>query len=679
MSAEALGSFSAVPSRSAYHEKAPSARERFAKRRVWHVLAIEDDADDVYLIRSTLSEGRGPLAGGFEVVARDSIAAGIAHLQSTEVDVLLLDLTLPDSLGLAGLALVREARPELPIVVLTGQDDELLALRALREGAQDYILKSQMFTTLLTRSLRHAIERKRTERARVASEDRYRQLLETAGEGVCTFDVEGAIDYANPRMLEMLAVEATEVIASRMEKFVVPMQSTALSDMLQRCREGDRVAREFQFLRSDGSELYAKISCSPLCDPDQKVVGTLAFFTDLSERREAERVLREREEQLRESQKLEAVGRLAGGIAHDFNNMLTVISSYTEMVLATPALDPAIAGDLSEVSAAADRAANLTRQLLAFSRKQLSEYEPVDLAHVVSGIRGLLRPLTGEDVGLRFNLSASLPPILADPGQLEQVLVNLVCNARDAMPYGGAIEIAVSPLTTPNDAVAPGIPAGEYVLLEVVDTGCGMEPEVLAKVFEPFFTTKAVGRGTGLGLATVYGIVHQAGGHIWCESEVGKGSCFRLAFPVHFGVAAVHSTPPVGDGAPRPGTERILLVEDDVAVRLVIERVLIAKGYTVQSAGDGNEALAALAEVDGAVDLVITDLVMPQMSGPELVSAACLAYPHLRIVYMSGYSSQDTWKQALSERHDAFLQKPFSSEELLSTVGVALNEARLSA
>ena len=398
------------------------------------------------------------------------------------------------------------------------------------------------------------------------------------------------------------------------------------------------------------------------------------------ERTRTEGVLRETEAQLRQAQKMEAVGRLAGGVAHDFNNLLTVIRGYSELLLSRLLPTDPMRKDMEEVKKAADRATGLTRQLLAFSRRQFIAAKVLDLNALVSNMDGMLRRLLGEDI---VEFCAELDPqtgaIKADPGQVEQVIMNLVVNARDAMPKGGSLTIETKNLTIGRnprrDAV--GVAPGSYVLLAVRDTGHGMDAETKSHLFEPFFTTKEQGKGTGLGLSTVYGIVKQSGGSITVESAPGKGTIFRIYFPR---VEPEVSEPTVAVDAIEPahGRETILLVEDEPSVRGLVHETLRLHGYTVLEARHGIEALLTGARHVGPIHLLLTDVVMPQMSGPEVAEKLLTVRPGIKVLYMSGYPDHPVFDQGGVSRETSFLAKPFSPNVLARKVREILDDVAVS-
>jgi two-component system, cell cycle sensor histidine kinase and response regulator CckA len=391
----------------------------------------------------------------------------------------------------------------------------------------------------------------------------------------------------------------------------------------------------------------------------------VVVHSDITPRRQAQEALRRTEEQLRQAQKLEAMGRLAGGIAHDFNNLLTVINNYTDFVAAALHEADPLHCELSEIRRAGDRAAALTHQLMAFSRRQVLQARPLDLNRIVTGLEPMLRRLIGEDIRLVLDLAPRLEPVLGDPHQVEQVIINLAMNGRDAMPSGGVLHVATLPAGTPGE---DGV---RHVRLVVSDTGCGMDAETKARIFEPFFTTKAEGVGTGLGLSTVFGIVHQSGGHIEVTTAPQQGTSFTIALSVT-GEAPIE-VDGRAEAAPL-GAETILLVEDDVTVREIARRLLKHGGYTVVVPTSATEAIQHFSRHPGRVDLVLTDVVMPDMSGPELVRRLSALVPRFKVLYMSGYTAKEIEPHGIPASGSMFMPKPFRAPELARRVRQALDE-----
>jgi signal transduction histidine kinase/ActR/RegA family two-component response regulator len=437
---------------------------------------------------------------------------------------------------------------------------------------------------------------------------------------------------------------------------------------LVRALAGEAITVDDMEIRRDNRVISLTAKGAPIVDNDGTIVAAVAAFIDNTERRALEA-------QLGQTSKMEAVGQLAGGIAHDFNNLLTVIMSYGAMLIER--LEPGEnRDDVEEMTDAAERAAGLTRQLLAFSRQQVMQPRVMDINNVVGGLEKMLGRLIGEDVELAIALDPQVGAINADPGQLEQVVMNLVVNARDAMPAGGRLSI-----TTSNSELSPDSgggklhpPAGEYVMLSVADTGTGMSRTIQHRIFDPFFTTKEQGRGTGLGLATVYGIVQQSGGEIYVYSEVGQGTTFKIYFPrVVLGTGdGPHDVPAT---KPSGGSESILLVEDDANLRALVARVLNGLGYAVHVASSGVEALAIAADSAIPLDAVITDVVMPGINGRELVEKLIAARPGMGSLLMSGYTDDDVLRRGVLHGETAFLQKPFTPDQLARKVRAVLDRA----
>ena len=421
---------------------------------------------------------------------------------------------------------------------------------------------------------------------------------------------------------------------------------------------------------------WITVNARPLRDYRGKVCGGVLVCRDLTERKLAEEALYESEKQLRQAQKMEAVGRLAGGVAHDFNNLLTVIAGYSNLLFYDPNCNDEQRDHAEQIQQAAERAAALTGQLLTFSRKQVVRNRAVHLNTTLEGIGNMLRRLAGEDIELIYRLNPELGAVIADPGQIEQVIMNLAINARDAMLGGGKLLFETRNVVVDSSRLAhnPEIEPGLYALLTVTDSGCGMSAETQTQIFEPFFTTKEKGKGTGLGLSIVYGIVQQSGGYITVTSRVGYGSTFAIYLPLSTEEVVVIE-PEITVAAFTGGTETILLVEDEPAVRLLVRNVLAQHGYRVLEASCGAEALSICESYQGPVHLVLTDVVMPGLKGPELVDRLRRRIPNARILYISGYTDNAIEYFRHAEDNNAFLAKPFSLDEVLKKVREVLNPA----
>jgi two-component system, cell cycle sensor histidine kinase and response regulator CckA len=488
-------------------------------------------------------------------------------------------------------------------------------------------------------------------------------IFRTMSEAVVMADAEGRITEWNPAAERMFGYSREEAIG-RSPAFVQPEEDRdRRAEIVRSAIEEGGWRGEFAAVHRDGRTIYCATHIVPLRGPGGEVAGTLGVTRDITERRRAE-------EELRQMQKMEAVGRLAGGIAHDFNNLLTALIGHTEMILLDAPEGGTLTADLREIRRAADRAAALTRQLLAFSRKQVMEPGVIDLNEVVRGAEPMLRRLLGADVELCAELGDDLWPVFADAGQMEQVLVNLAVNARDAMPEGGRIAVRTANRSLPaGDPLHPEMPPGDYVGLALTDTGTGMDAETMASSFEPFFTTKPVGAGTGLGLSTVYGIVRQSGGQIVVESEPDSGSTFTILLPRHRQGASAHpraASPEIGKIA--TGEETILLVDDDEAVRALARRCLGRGGFTVLDAAGGQDALRLAQEHEGPIHLVLTDVTMPRMSGPEVAERLAGHLPGTPVLFMTGHAEGAIVERGVLEPGTHLIEKPFSPAELTAKV-----------
>ena len=507
-----------------------------------------------------------------------------------------------------------------------------------------------------------------SQRVEVGKElQRWARIFEHAGWGVAIVSADGGtIESVNPAFAEMHGWTVDELRGKPMSELSTGLQDFPRMNPLYDLR-GHQIW-ETERLHRDGTVFPALIDATAVKDQDGQVTHYAVNVQDLTERRRAE-------EQIRQAQKMEAVGRLAGGVAHDFNNMMMIIMGFSDFLLTTLEHGDPRWADADEIRKAAERAMHLTRQLLGFGRRQLVARHVLSLNEVVSGMERMLRPLLGEDIRLETQLSTGLGGVEADYGQMEQIVMNLALNARDAMRGGGRLSIETLDVELPEGYayrnVGIDIPAGSYVMLVVDDTGEGMTPEIKARLFEPFFTTKPATKNTGLGLATVYGIVAQSGGYIWVESEPEKGTTFKICFP-RVEPEEGSTAQPAPPASSTRGSETILLVEDEDAVRSVAARVLGNQGYSVLQGANGGEALEQLNEVGGKVDLVLTDMVMPDMGGVELTGRLRERWPDLKVLYMSGYAEGDKLQPKMNSEH-SFLQKPFSAESLTLKVREVLD------
>ena len=809
------------------------------------VLLVEDNRPDADLIRETLPE-KGPVAFALETVGR--LAEARARLADGAFDLVLLDLGLPDSQGLPTFHALKEAAPGIPIIVLTGNDDEEVAVAAVRQGAQDYLIKGQVVGNVLVRAARYAVERTRGEDALRESERKLKEaqrlghighweydldtraiqwsdmafviaereqrlgppteadllalvspgefarlvnLAEQAQGAGTTFEADTQIE-PRPGRIKHLAITGTPVTdgGGRVVRVLGTVQDITrrklaeervvhlnlmlfairdVNQLIVRERNPQRLIHEACAVlvrrRGYGSamivltdeagapRLFADAGMGPgfqplaealragvlpaccrlaerhagiypVTDPEEagrlcpagadaarcdascirlrhgdttygylavsldqrlafdeslffEMAGDIAFaLHDIAQLDAMARVTGERdlvEGELRQSQKMEAIGRLAGGVAHDFNNLLTVINTSCSFIEEELREADPVREDIRTILEASQSAATLTRQLLAFSRRQVLQPQTLDLNALVGGMEKMLSRLLGEDVIVRFTPSPDLGLVRADPGQLEQVVVNLAVNARDAMPEGGTLSLATENADV-TDAYARehgGRSAGRYAKLTVADTGCGMDPEILARAFEPFFTTKPVGRGTGLGLSTVYGIVQQSGGLLAVSSEVARGSTFSVYLPLE-GPDAEAWRPATAPARSASRGETILLVEDNAQLRALAARALRKMGYRVHEASGLDEA-RRIAETERGIHLLLTDVVMPGGSGRAVSEAVLASHPGVKVLFMSGFTDDAILHHHVLDEGVALLQKPFTPDTLGAKVREVLN------
>lgn len=507
-----------------------------------------------------------------------------------------------------------------------------------------------------------------TERKRAEAElARLVAAVEQTADSIVITDTSGNIQYVNPAFERITGYSEAEVLGQNPRILKSgKIDPSVYEDLWEAITRGEIWVGQLTNRRKDGTLFEEHVTISPVRDNSGRVANYIAVKQDISSQTQLEA-------QLRQSQKLEAIGQLAGGVAHDFNNMLTAILGYSDLSLARLKADDPVARNIREVKKAAERAAGLTRQLLAFSRKQILEPRILDLNYVVGDINKMLRRLIGEDIDLTTTLASDLGRIKADPTQIEQVLMNLAVNARDAMPRGGRLTIETQNVELNEEYAAKHQPtrAGEYVLLAVSDTGCGIDAETQAHIFEPFFTTKGIGKGTGLGLSTIYGIVKQSGGFIWVYSELDVGTTFKIYLP-RLKDAADVEPPSISQPVVAAATGTVLLVEDDAEVRGLVARSLESSGYKVIESGNSTRALAIAHSYEERIDLLITDVVMPVMGGRELAERLAILRPGTRVLFISGYTDDAIVRHGIMDRDIAFLQKPFTPDSLLRKVAEVL-------
>jgi len=762
------------------------------------LLLVDDNPDDRALILRELRHAFSDLA----VTEPTDAGAYRAALQDGAFDLVVTDCQLKWSDGLTVLREVKARRPDCPVIMVTGTGSEEIAVQAMKDGLDDYVVKSPKHRGRALAAAHAALERAAQRRVVHEAEERYRDLFDGMPVGLYRSTVEGRILDANPAFTRMLGyADRNQVLA--LDATGVYVDAGARRRWLATLEHGDRApAFEVEIRRRNGDTIWIRDTARAVRDAAGRIASIFGAAEDITNEREtvaalrqseaalaraqevahlgsweldltnlddlnanpltwsdevyrifghaprafpasndaffravhpddvpriqaaleralregvpyslehrillpggAERTVQERsvierdaegqpvrmvgtvldvterrrlEDQLRQAQKMEAIGRLAGGVAHDFNNLLTAILGSADLLLDTLPPGEEAREEAGEIRAAGERAADLTRQLLAFSRQQVLEPRVLDVNTVLTGMEGLLRRLVGEDVDLRIVTGVPLGATRADRTQLEQVLLNLAVNARDAMPEGGKLtletaDVDFEPATLRRHS---GVEPGRYVMIAVTDTGAGMDAATRERIFEPFFTTKAQGKGTGLGLATVYGIVRQSGGFIWVYSEPGQGSTFKVYLPRVD--APVEAAEPPRRAPARLGTETVLLVEDETVVRTLARKVLTANGYTVLPAAGGREALALVAGHAGPINLLLTDVVMPEMSGRQLAEELRARFPALPVLYMSGYSDEAVVRHGVVDVGSSYIQKPFTPDSLARKVRGVLDQA----
>jgi PAS domain S-box-containing protein len=503
------------------------------------------------------------------------------------------------------------------------------------------------------------------------NEKRFRTIFERTAVGIALVDMERRLMECNPALQEILGYRKEELLTKDFFEFVHTDDQSIDLDLYKKLLSGvhDHYQVEKRYLRKDKGVVWGRVNISLVRDAEKNPQYTIHMVENINEWKRLET-------QLLQSQKMETVGRLAGGIAHDFNNLLTVIKGYTQLSLIEIGEDHPLRKDIEEIKNAAERAENLTHQLLAFSRRQIMDMKVLDINAVIRNLEKMLRRVIGEDIEMSIILAEDLGRVKTDPHQIEQVILNLAVNARDAMPEGGKLTLEASEVELDEGGPRAHIlmTPGRYVMLSVSDTGSGMTPEVKDRIFEPFFTTKGEGKGTGLGLSTVYGIIKQSGGYIWVYSEQGQGTTFKIYLPRVD--EEVDELPREYNTGPLPkGNESILLVEDDSSVRELAARVLREQGYAVLEAANGEEAMRITqAPILKKIHLLLTDVVMPQMGGKELGERFKTLYPEVKVLLISGYTDKAVIHQGFIEPDMNLLQKPFSPGTLARRVREVLDK-----
>lgn len=640
------------------------------------ILFVDDDEDDYIITRDLMSQIPD---GRHHVDWVNNYNDGLAAVSRSEHDICLLDYRLGERTGLELLRESREFNARPPIILLTGQGDQEIDMEAMKAGAADYLVKSRLSADTLERAIRYAIERKRTQQTLRHERDFVSRIMETSPCGIIVTDCEGKITFANHRASEVLKLSLdilqwSNVLNWRVADLggnAIPGEMSLLKNVLVSGEPVMGVHHVIEF--PDGQRAVLSINATPLFDPKGRIDGMIVALEDVTQRLALET-------QLRQSQKMDSLGQLAAGVAHDINNILTIIQGHAGLLLSAAPPNSDSAKSASQIAAASERAAGFIRHLLAFSRKQIYRTKILDLNAVLHNLESLLPRMLGVHIALETRCSPQLPHIAADTAMIEQVVMNLAINSRDAMPKGGRLLIETSAvhLNMASARKHPDGRAGLFVCLTIADDGCGMEPAVIERIFEPFFTTKEMGKGTGLGLATVYAVVKQHNGWIEVQSEVGVGTTFRIFLPASDQIVTAPAAPSPRPENIRGGKETILVTEDETALLELMRHVLGGYQYNILTASCAREALQIWEKHQGQIDLLLTDIVMPGgMTGRELATELKKRKPGLKVILTSGFDAVATGKSE-SKGDTVFLPKPYLPDDAAKLIRTTLDANSLS-
>jgi two-component system cell cycle sensor histidine kinase/response regulator CckA len=659
----------------------------FLNERKARILIVDDERHNRQILELMLAPE------GYVLLIASNGEDALAIVADNPPDLILLDVMMPamDGYQVAGKIKRNPATKNIPIIILTMMDDHNAKMLGLNAGAEDFLTKPVDRAELCVR-VRNLLRLKEygdyhdkysqllevevdlRSADLVESERLYRSTFDAAPLGIVHMSLEGQWLRVNLRLCDLLGYSREELQSLAVNTLVQPDEAPGEADALLQMAAGTldfHTIEEKRYRRRGGDIMWGRVSMAVHRDEEGKARHFILVIEDITERRTLEA-------RVRQASKMDAIGRLAAGVAHDFNNLLSVVLSYTEILGEDLKDDHPMRAGLDEIRGAGLRAVDLTRQLLTFSRQQVLQPKIVDLAKVISGVENMLRRLIGEDVELTANGDPALGKILVDPGQMEQLIVNLAVNARDAMPTGGRLIIETADVVL-DEAYASdhvGVTPGPHVVLTVTDSGAGMDKATQARMFEPFFTTKEAGKGTGLGLATVFEVVRQSGGTIRVDSELDKGTTFKIYVPTAQRDVMASASPPPPDLRSLRGTETILLVEDEDGVRKLTRTILRRYGYNVLEAQSGGDAFLLCEQHAATIHLLLTDMVMPRMSGRQLAERLVPLRPGMKVLYMSGYTDDVFVRKGIMDSTIAFIQKPITPEALTRKVRETLGRGR---
>lgn len=627
--------------------------------RKLRILLVDDNPDDRLLAARELRKEFPDL-----IVEEVGTAAALEEAMAARLDLVITDFHLPWTSGLEVLRLIKKRFPHCPVIMFTGTGSEEVAVQAMKDGLDDYVLKSAKHCGRLGAAARAVMEKNLAAQRADQLDGRLQSLLERLQVGVFRAGSDGLLLEANPAFLKLIGWSELPADSYLRELYFRPELHAEHMHYLK--RSGELHEYEVELCRSDGGSVLVSMSQSIAENADGEPIID-GMVEDISQRVKLQT-------ELRQVQKLESIGRLAAGVAHDFNNILTIIQGYAGL-LGQKEFDADSTFALKNINSAVDRAAMLTRQLLAFSRKQVIQLQVVDVSSLLQNLSSLMRHILGDAVTLELNCHPDLPTIRGDEALLQQVLMNLAMNARDAMPQGGKFTVSAGFVEMERDYVRAHWEArpGTFIYIAVTDTGNGIAPENLNRIFEPFFTTKEVGKGTGLGLAAVYGIIKQHKGWIEVSSQIKNGTSFRLFIPAEPKLVAM----PVPPSTDREGNETVLLVEDEVELLDLVGEVLQSSGYQVIPAATGKRALELWQHSRQRIDLLITDMKMPDATGLDLAQTLVSENPHLKVLYTSGYSPDAIDPKVNLREGYNYLQKPYPPDRLLTTIRNVLEARRV--